>query len=179
MLALLAERAAARGIRARCVTGRWPQIAAEVPAADVVTSHHVVYNVPDLEPFIAELTGHARRLVVLEATVTHPLSSLNDLWLRFHGLRRPDRPTGKGLLEILRAMGLDIGYQQWRRPDGPEYASFGELVDVTRRRLCLPPERAGDVADALIEAGADPDHPTDLGSSGRDVLTIWWPGGAG
>ncbi|MHB1877332.1 MAG: methyltransferase domain-containing protein, partial [Streptosporangiaceae bacterium] len=32
MLALLAERAAARGVRARCVQGRWPQVAAEVPA---------------------------------------------------------------------------------------------------------------------------------------------------
>ena len=123
------------------------------------------------------LTGHARRLVVVETASSHPLTSLNQLWLRFHGLRRPGRPTGDDLLAILRAMDLDIGFERWRRPGGPDYESFDELTDVTRRRLCLPPERAGDVAEALIEAGVDPAHPQDLGSSGRDVLTIWWKGG--
>jgi SAM-dependent methyltransferase len=178
MLAMLAERAAARGVVARCVHGRWPQVAEQVPAADVVTCHHVLYNVPDLEPFVAGLTGHARRLVVAEITATHPLTSLNPLWLEFHGLRRPDGPTAEDLLAILRAMGLRPGFQRWSRPLGPDYASFAELVDVTRRRLCLPPDRAEDVAGALLGLGIDPASPSDLGSSGRDVLTVWWNGGA-
>lgn len=178
MLGLLTERTDARGIKARCVTGQWPQVAAQVPVADVVTCHHVLYNVPDLAPFVTALTGHARRLVVIEIAATHPLSSLGGLWLRFHGLERPQRPTGDDALAILRAMGLTIGYQHWRRPGGPDYASFAELVDVTRRRICLPPERAGEVAGALVEAGVDPAHPQDLGSSGRDVLTVWWEGTA-
>ena len=92
MLALLAERTDARGVRARCLHGRWPQVAPEVPVADVVTCHHVLYNVPDLHPFVTALTGHARRLVVVETASSHPMTSLNQLWLRFHGLRRPDRP---------------------------------------------------------------------------------------
>jgi SAM-dependent methyltransferase len=177
MLALLAERTDARDVQARCVHGQWPQVAPRVPVADVVTCHHVVYNVPDLAPFVSALTGHARRVVVLETAGSHPLTSLNQLWLRFHGLRRPDRPTGDDLLAILRAMGLDISCERWRRPGGPDYASFGELADVTRRRLCLPADRADEIAEALIEAGVDPAHPQDLGSSGRDVLTIWWKGG--
>ena len=57
-------------------------------------------------------------------------------------------------------------------------SSFEELTDVTRRRLCLPPERTAEVADALIEAGADPGQPAELASSGREVVTIWWQGGA-
>lgn len=179
MLALLAERAAARGITARCVPGSWPEVAPQVPAADVVTCHHVLYNVPGLAPFVTALTAHARRLVVTEVTATHPLVTLNELWLKFHGLRRPEGPTAAGLLRILAAMGLRPGYRRWRRPGGTDYASFEELTDVTRRRLCLPPERAGQVADALVEAGADPEHPVDLGSSGRDVVTIWWAGEAG
>jgi hypothetical protein len=177
MLALLAERTEARGVRARCMHGQWPQVAPEMPVADVVTCHHVLYNVPDLLPFVTALTGHARRLVVVETAGSHPMTSLNQLWLRFHGLRRPDRPTGDDLLAILRAMDLDLSCQRWQRRGGPDYESFGELTDVTRRRLCLPVERAGEVADALIEAGVDPAHPLDLGSSGRDVLTIWWKGG--
>jgi len=179
MLTLLAERAAARGVSARCVPGHWPEVAPQVPAADVVTCHHVLYNVPDLAPFVMALTAHARRLVVTEMTVTHPLVTLNELWLKFHGLRRPDGPTAAAVLPILAAMGLRPSWRQWRRPGGTDYASFDELADVTRRRLCLPPERAGDVAAALAEAGIDPGHPVDLGSSGREVVTIWWPGGPG
>ena len=177
MLELLAERTDARGIQACLVHGQWPLIAPRVAVADVVTCHHVLYNVPDLAPFLAALTGHARRLVVVEIANSHPLTSLNQMWLRFHGLRRPERPTGDDVLAILRAMGLQIGHKRWLRPSGPDYASFAELTDVTRRRLCLPPERAEEVAEALTEAGVDPAHPQDLGSSGRDVLTIWWKGG--
>jgi SAM-dependent methyltransferase len=179
MLALLAERAAAQGISARCVHGSWPEAAPRIPAADVVTCHHVLYNVPALASFVTALTAHARRLVVAEMTTTHPLVTLNELWLKFHGLRRPDGPAAADVLRILAAMGLRPGYRQWRRPGGADYASFDELTEVTRRRLCLPPERAGQVADALVEAGADPGRPADLGSSGRDVVTIWWAGGAG
>lgn len=179
MLALLAERATAQGVSVRCVHGSWPDAAPQIPAADVVTCHHVLYNVPGLAPFVAALTAHARRLVVIEITASHPLVTLNELWLRFHGLRRPDGPTATDVLRILVAMGLRPGYRRWRRPGGVDYASFEELADVTRRRLCLPPERAGQVADALVEAGADPGHPADLGSSGREVVTIWWAGMAG
>jgi SAM-dependent methyltransferase len=178
MLDLLAERASARGRPARCVHGSWPQVAAQVAAADVVTCHHVLYNVPDLAPFISALTSRARRLVVVELAATHPLTSLNPLWLTFHGVTRPDRPTADDVLAIAAGLGLQVGHQAWRRPAGADYASFDELTDVTRRRLCLPAERAGDVADALTRLGVDPVHPTDLGSSGRDVMTIWWEGSA-
>jgi SAM-dependent methyltransferase len=178
MLALLAERAGARGVTARCVTGRWPDVAPTVPAADVVTCHHVLYNVPDLEPFLIALTNHARRQVIVETTTLHPLTSLNEMWLRFHNLRRPIRPTAEDVLAILRAMGVRAGHLRWHRPEGSDYASFAELTDVTRRRLCLPQERANEVSDALIEAGVDPEHPQDLGSSGRDVMTMWWAGSA-
>ncbi len=178
MLTLLAERATARGVAATRVPGRWPQVASAVPAADVVTCHHVLYNVPEIDDFLIALTEHARRLVVVEITATHPLTSLNSLWLAFHGLRRPDRPTADDVLGIATALGLHGESKRWRRVGGAGYASFTELVDVTRRRLCLPPARAGDVADALVGAGVDPAHPRDLGSSRRDVVTIWWPGSA-
>jgi len=178
MLGLLADRASARGAMAHYVDGCWPQVAAQAPLVDVVTCHHVLYNVPDLEPFVAALTAHARRLVVVEVTTVHPLTSLNELWLRFHGLARPGGPTGDDIIAILTAMGLRTEHERWSRPARADYASFAELTDVTRRRLCLPSRQAADVADALIEAGVDPSHPQDLGSSGRDVLTIWWAGSA-
>ena len=174
MLELLARRAAAFGIEARQVLGSWPAVAPETPSADLVTCHHVLYNVPEPVPFLADLSSHARRRVVVETTARHPLTTLNPFWLEFHGLQRPVTPTAADLLEIIVAMGLRPQARSWTRPGGPDYASFAELVDVTRRRLCLPADRADEVGAALIAAGVDPGQPADLGSSGREVVTIWW-----
>ena len=178
MLDQLSQRAAAGGVAARMVLGRWPDTAAQAGPADVVTCHHVLYNVAEVAPFVTALTDSARRVVVAEMTAQHPLVSLNDLWLKFHGLRRPVSPTAADVIEILTVMGLRPGHEAWRRPGGRDHAGFDELVDVTRRRLCLPPGRAAEVAEALVESGVDPEHPVDLGSSGREVVTIWWDGTA-
>ena len=176
MLTLLAGRAAAAGLDVRTVSGGWPDVADLVEPADVVTCHHVVYNVPDIWNFLAALTSHARRLVVVELTAVHPLTSLNPLWLRFHGLRRPDGPTATDLLAILAGAGVSAGHTEWSRPAEADYEGFAELDDVTRRRLCLPADRASEVEAALLDLGSDRGRPGDLGSSGRDVVTIWWEG---
>ena len=176
MLAMLAERADGIGLGLRPVAGQWPAVAPQVPPADVVTCHHVIYNVPDVEPFLTALTSHARRRVVVEITTVHPLTALSPLWLRFHGLTRPTGPTAADLLAILSEMGLKARHTEWSRPAEADYASFPELVDVTRRRLCLPPERANEVEAALLDMGIMREEPGDLGSSGRDVVTIWWEG---
>jgi SAM-dependent methyltransferase len=177
MLARLAERARSASLEPRLLSGRWPDVAGQATPADLVTCHNVLYNVPDLAPFIEALTGHARRLVVVELTAVHPLVSLNPLWLLFHGLERPEGPAATDVLAILDALGLRAGHTKWNRPAQADYATGRELVETTRRRLCLPPERASDVEAALREAG----HlslPPDLGTSGRSVVTIWWEGSA-
>jgi SAM-dependent methyltransferase len=176
MLGLLAERAAAIGLDLDTVTGRWPEVAPLVPVADVVTCHHVLYNVPGLVPFLTALTRHARRLVVVETAAVHPLTSLNALWLHFHGLTRPSGPTAADVLAIMSEMGLRARHTEWSRPAEADYASLPELADVTRRRLCLPPERASEVEAALLDLGIKRERPGDLGSSGRKVVTIWWEG---
>ena len=178
MLDLLAERAAAAGLNARTITGRWPDVADQAGPADVVTCHHVVYNVPDIWDFLESLTNHARRRVVVEMTTVHPLTSLNPLWRRFHGLQRPDGPTAADLLAILAGAGLAARHTEWSRPAEADYEGFAELVDVTRRRLCLPADRASEVEAVLLDLGSKRDQPGDLGSSGRDVVTIWWEGTA-
>ena len=178
MLDRLADRARAAGLDPRVHVGQWPDVAAQTDPADLVTCHHVLYNVPDLVPFIEALTRHARRQVVVELTAAHPLISLNPLWLRFHGLQRPTGPTADHVLAILDAMGLRAGHTEWNRPAEADYATGSELAEMTRRRLCLPPERAADVEAALRDAGLSGGQPTDLGTSGRSVVTIWWEGSA-
>jgi SAM-dependent methyltransferase len=160
------------------VAGRWPDVADQVPAADVVTCHHVLFNVPEVAAFVAALTDHARRRVVVEVPTGHPLVWLNPLWEHFHGVRRPQRPTTDDLLAILTALGLRPRSQRWQRSAEMDYGNFADLVDVTRRRLCLPAERAGEVSDALRELGIAPDRPADVGTAARDLVTIWWDGTA-
>src|SRR5450755_3571947 len=55
MLELLAQRAAAAGLDARTVLGSWPQSAPRAGPADVLTCHHVTYNVADIGPFVTAL----------------------------------------------------------------------------------------------------------------------------
>jgi SAM-dependent methyltransferase len=178
ILTLLADRAAKAGLDLHIVHGGWPGVAQQVAPADLVTCHHVIYNVPEVLPFLAALTSHARRRVVIELTTVHPLTSLNPLWLRFHGLRRPTGPTAADLLAILAEAGVTAGHTEWSRPAEADYAGFDELVEVTRRRLCLPADRTSEVEAALLDLGSSRERPGDLGSSGRDVVTIWWEGTA-
>ncbi|MFB9906352.1 class I SAM-dependent methyltransferase [Allokutzneria oryzae] len=159
---------------ARTVLGHWPAVAASCTVADVVVCHHVAYNVPDLAPFVAALTAHARRLVVLETAERHPLTALNPLWRHFHGVERPSGPTADDLVDCLRELGIEPRVDRWRRAPAAEHPDFAALVEATRRRLCLPPSRLSEVDVQLREFGIDPALPPDLGSSGDDVVTLSW-----
>jgi hypothetical protein len=102
-------KARAAGVEAVAIEGAWPDAADRTPAADVVVCHHVVYNASDLAAFALRLTDHARHRVVVEMTQHHPTSDLNPLWLRFHGLIRPTRPTADDADAVLRELGLGTG----------------------------------------------------------------------
>jgi SAM-dependent methyltransferase len=167
MLAAFADLAGRRGIDHREVEGLWPVVADQVGPADVVVCHHVLYNVGDLVPFVAALTDHARRRVVVEITASHPQALLNPLWEHFHGVRRPTRPTADDAAAVLRDLGLDLGVEPFDAP--PRWQHDGhhdELVAFTRRRLCLPAERDPEVAAML-----PPLQP-------RPHVTLWWSGQA-
>ncbi|PXY30123.1 class I SAM-dependent methyltransferase [Prauserella endophytica] len=174
LLAEFRRRADALGVAAREVQGGWPEVATGVPPADVVVCHHVLYNVPDIVPFLTALTAHARRLVVVELAEAHPLTSLNELWLRFHGIVRPEGPTAGDAVAVLRELGIEPGVSRWRRGRSASagHPDMATLADVTRRRLCLPRSRQEEVAEALREAGVTSEH--DLGSSGDDIVTLTW-----
>jgi SAM-dependent methyltransferase len=176
MLAAFAEQAANAGVQAHVFPGRWPDVGPDVPPADVAVCHHVAYNAPDLASFALALTDHARGRVVMELTTEHPLSRLAPLWLRFHALRRPDRPTAMDAVLLLREAGLDVMWQQWTAPRGGGFRRKEDLVAWVRRQLCLPKEREPEVAEALEERIEERDGL--YGFQDRPVVTVWWAGRA-
>jgi SAM-dependent methyltransferase len=178
MLATFTELAADAGVSTVVVDGRWPDVASVVEVADVVVCHHVLYNVPDVGPFIEALTGHARRRVVVEITAHHPTAALNPLWKALHAIDRPAGPVAADAVAAIAETGAVPHWAAWRRPVTREGTSFDELVASTCRRLCLGEDRLGDVEAALRELGVRPDRPVlsvdGPGEPMRELVTIWW-----
>jgi len=177
MLEALRDRAAAAGLEARTVQGRWPDIATDIDPADVVVCHHVVYNAPDLAAFAQALTTHARRRVVVELTERHPLAPLNPLWKKLHDLDRPTGPSAEDALAVLEEVDIPATLERSPRPPRPGYGTFDELIAVTRRRLCLTPDRDPDLVAALAELGIDPEHPVELTAPDDALVTLHWNSG--
>lgn len=171
----LVRAAAGRGA-IEAVVGSWPAVEARVPAADVAVCHHVLYNVPELRPFIEALDRHARRRVVIEITARHPVARLNPLWERFHGLVRPTRPTWEDALAAVRSLRPGVQVERGARQQVVPGGTWSELVALSTRRLCLPPARQAEVAAALVEQGGRPDEPATWPGADGEVVTFWWDG---
>ncbi len=164
--------------RPTTVQGRWPDVASRVEPADVVVCHHVLYNVRDLAPFVAALTGHARHRVVAELTERHPLVELAPLWRRFHGLERPGGPTADDAEAALHALGLEVDREDWAGARRTGFERWEDLVAFTRRRLCLPAERDAEVAAALLPFRTSDEHGVRADRAPGRLTTLSWPGSA-
>lgn len=174
LLRELLRGAGADAARVQTVVGSWPEIAPSVPLADIVVCHHVLYNVPDLRPFVEALAAHARRRVVVEITARHPLSRLNPLWERLHGITRPSGPTWEHAAETVSALVDSVRVERETLAPEPMTGTWDELVAFTSRRLCVGPDSAAEVEAALRDIGADPADPATWTGTGREVVTLWW-----
>lgn len=164
MLVEFRKNAEKRGVTCTTIEGLWPAVVNETPHADVVTAHHVVYNVSDIVPFLGALDDHARIRVVLEMPDHHPLAPMSTAWRHFWQLERPLAPTSLDLIDVLHEMDIDAHRQSW---NGAMRAgqSLEQAAHFMRIRLCLPQSREDEVRDFLA---------TQPESSVRALSTIWW-----
>mgnify|MGYP001828983514 CR=1 FL=1 len=170
MLAAFTEAAASVGARSMTIQGRWPDVADDTPVADVVTCHHVAYNVADIDPFLRALTRHARLAVVMVLPRSHPRSAWSAAWKHFWDLDRPTRPTSDDFAAVLAELGLDAERWEMPRPPLAHAATDPEReVNSAMRVLCLGDDRRDDVAAFLA------DHEPDWAA----VHSVFrWPGDA-
>jgi SAM-dependent methyltransferase len=164
MLTMFRANAVKHAVTCQTVEGFWPAVADATPSADVVTAHHVVYNVGDIAPFLRALDDHARVRVVLEMPDHHPLASMSEAWRNFWQLERPDGPTPSDLLEVLEELGVDAHREQWSGAMRVEQ-NLEQAAHFMRIRLCLPAAREGEVREFLV---------TQPESSVRELSAVWW-----
>ncbi len=164
MLDMFEANAHKRNLKVETFEGFWPAIADQVPNADVVTVHHVVYNVSEIKPFIEALISHAKRRVVLELPLVHPMTPRSNGWKYFWNLDRPTSPTADDLLKVLHEMGIEANIEKFSAPiliDETE----DERIEYTRIRLCLPESRREEVVEFLKSEPA---------VISRELAVVWW-----
>ena len=176
MLEEFTSRAGRTAAAVSTIEGSWPDVAGRAPVADVVVCHHVFYNAPDLRAFALALTDHARARVVVELTREHPLKRLNNLWLRFHALQRPEEPTADDAIAVLREIGLDPQREDWTPETITGFASREDLVAFVRRRLCLPKDRDPEIEAAMADRIVEGEE--GIGFPPMPLVTLWWDGSA-
>lgn len=164
MLNVFAAEADSRGLRHQEILGDWPAVADQTPVADVVTCHHVVYNVSEIVPFLSALDAHAAHRVVIEMPQEHPLASMSNAWRHFWAIERPAGPGPTDLVDVLTSMGITATVELWDH-GSVRQLTMEEQVQFTRVRLCLSAERDDDIKEYLAA------HPA---PRTRALATLWW-----
>ena len=164
MLDMFTENARQRKVKSQTILGFWPDVANQAPVADVVTAHHVLYNVPKVEQFLTQMDAHANKRVVIEIPTQHPLSNMTELWKHFWNLERPTAPTYQDLIRVIEEQGFNPKMHLWQG-ELRSTIDTDQAAEYMRIRLCLPKSRLSEVKDFMANHG---------GSATRELATIWW-----
>jgi SAM-dependent methyltransferase len=178
-------RVKALDVEHETVVGPWPEVAPQVPPADVVVCHHVLYHAPGLEAFVTALTRHARERVVVELPVTHPHAWLRPVWGELGGADPGRVPGVADALAAFAALGMNVHVLSWEDP----WAERGVgLARSVRSRLARSSPSGGASRVGAARAGASEvgDGRGVVGMPGgvvppwpRRVATLWWAGQGG
>ncbi len=174
----LAAEAKELGITVRRVAAMWPDAAGEAGPHDVVLCANVVYNVPDLPPFLKALHAAAVRGVVVELTPSHPWTHLTSYYRAVHDHQLPVVPTADTFCDVVtETLGITPERIDWSRGGVHRFADLQELIAYYGRRLLVPAERAEELMRVLGPDVREEDGWLVLGDPVRPSVTVWWPAG--
>ncbi len=175
MAAGLREEADVEGLEVEVVVGAWPAVAVETPMADVALSSHVVYDVPEIAPFLWALHECARRAVVVEMTDIHPWTKMNHLYRAIHDLDRPNGPSVEDLMEVIMVeLGVEVGVVRWERSPDLWFLSWQEILDYYGKRVVVPRGRRAELRPLLEEFVVRRDERLYVDEGPRSFVTLWW-----
>lgn len=156
------------------IAERWQD--AEVSAADIVVCANVFYDVQDLVPFVCKLDKHAREACFVEITFRHPVARMNEMWRRFQGVERPERPDYFDAVAVLHQMGIHANVRIEEVPASFWYDSLDDAVESYRRRLRLPADSAKipELRAYVQENSREIEGLIYPGPATRRIVILWW-----
>ncbi|MDH3306839.1 MAG: class I SAM-dependent methyltransferase [Acidimicrobiia bacterium] len=172
----LRSEAARRGLEVEVIEAAWPEAASSAPVVDVVTTSHVVHNVPDLAPFLAAMADHATRAVVIQEFEQHPWAHLGPYYKALHGLDRPTGPTVDDLVAVVyETLGVEPEVLRWDSGRPMWFQDRHELYLFYGRRLVVPEQRWQELNDVLGPYVVErPDGTVQLEERTKQLATVWW-----
>jgi SAM-dependent methyltransferase len=151
------------------VAKRWEE--AEVQAADVVLSAHVLYLIGDVRAFVAKLVAHARRKILV-LLFMRPLSArYAPFWRCVHGEERHQLPGAGELVQVLWEMDIYPDLEMFEPRPPRAFKDWQAALETLRRRTHAIPGTAEDIRlqqamrellserrDGYVVKGAVPDR---------------------
>src|SRR4029450_1493972 len=105
----------------------------------------------------------------------HPLAWMGDLWRRFHELERPAGPSADLAVEAGGELGIGVRREdEVRVPRSGGFERRDDAIAFIRRRLCLPADRDGELAEALGGRLVERDGLWAAGPLEHRTLTMLW-----
>lgn len=179
MLAVLAADMAAHDISGIVShEGRWPALAATVPAVDVSLMAHVGYDIEDIGAFLDAAERVTQRTCIVVMGEAAKTTAATLFWEAVHGEPRVPLPALPEMLTLLIARGRLPSVSLATR-DAVAYDTLEGLLDMARRQLWVRPGSARDETLArLVRATAtrgDAGWSLDWRST-RVGIVAWEPG---
>lgn len=174
MLDQLREATAEAGLdNVSAVRAEWQD--AQVEAADVALCSHVVYGIADIEPFMAKLSTHARRVIML-SYIRAPQSGIAPLWEPVYGERRIDLPGLPELVNVLWEMEIHPNVRMLTPLAPQTFESVESAVEDLAGRLWISDPAARRRLEDRIEDYLDPvEHGYRMrGVRPMRMGVIWW-----
>lgn len=168
-------RSTSTGLGVTVIHGAWPDDESQVGVVDVVTTSHVLHNVPNPVPFVQAMEHHARTAVVIQEFLVHPWAHLGPYYMALHGLERPVGPTVDDLSDVIKeAIGRRPTVDLWEGARPTIYLDWGELLEFYGRRLVLPTKRRDELRALLeVDYEATPEGIVER-EPRRGKATLWW-----